>query len=126
MSLFRTLALAVLVSFGGLASATTAQAGEYAAFVVHNPTDQVIHYQVKWGDGSWKPFTLRAGEEAYHAYPWDEDGYAPFPYIRFDWIAGDGEVTYRTYRVGVYDVNNRWSGKKYTLRYSGRYLDLYE
>ena len=46
---FRLLSLAALVSFCGLATASSAQAAEKAAFVVDNPTGEVIKYQVVAG-----------------------------------------------------------------------------
>ena len=124
---FRLLSLAALVSFCGLSTASSAQAAEKAAFVVENPTAEVIKYQVVAGattSGRATPSTPASSR--HHSHTLDEDGFSPIPYLRFDCIADDDEVTYRTYRMETYGVFNPWNGKAYVFRYSGRFLDLYK
>src|SRR5579884_871155 len=75
------------------------RASEYGAFVIRNPAYVTIHYQVKWGNGEWRTYSLAPGHRGYHAYPLDEYGRAPISYVRFDYIAGDYDVTYKTYRM---------------------------
>lgn len=98
-----------------------------AAFVLRNPSNVTIHYQVRWGDGDWQSYTVAPGCERSHYHDLDEYGRAPAPQVRFDYICGDDDVTYRTYGVDFYAVSNPFRGKAYVFRHSpnGRFLDLY-
>lgn len=104
------------------------QAGEYGSFVMRNPTDVAIHYQVKWGDGEWKSYTVEPGEKRFHAYSLDKDNTIPSPYVRFDYICGDGKVTYKSYHMECYTCGDPWRGKSNHFAYSpgGNYLYLYD
>lgn len=119
--------LTVAVVLVGLAGATKSRAAEYGSFVLRNPTNNTIHYQMKWGDGDWKSHSLSPHTKRWHYCRLDDDGTAPQPYVRFDWIAGDGECTYKTYRVQFYAVDCPEYGKPHVFRYSscGCYLYLY-
>ena len=66
--------------------------------------------------------TLYPGEYANHAYPLDDDGNAPTPYIRFD----NGHGTVVEYRLNFY-ASDSWGfhrGKLYGFEWYGSYLDL--
>jgi hypothetical protein len=111
-----------------LATSQQARADDcYGSFVVRNPSNVAIHYQVKWGDGDWKSYCVQSGWSKYHYYPLDENGCVPTPRIRFDYIAGDNDVTYKTYKLDVYATHCPDRGKKHVFRYSrcGCFLDLY-
>jgi hypothetical protein len=123
-TLLGCVAAVILSAAGG----QQARAGSYGAFVVRNPSRVTIHYQVKWGDGEWQSYRVAPGYRQYHAYPLDEDGRAPAPYVRFDCICGDDDVTYKTYHMNFYAVDDAWEGKAYVFRHSpgGKFLDLYQ
>lgn len=99
----------------------------YGAFTVRNPSGNALHYQVRWGDGDWKPYCVYPHQRTWHGHPLDGDGRAPTPCVRFDRVAGDGQTTYQSYRIGVHSTADRTRGKGYVFRYSrcGCYLSLY-
>jgi hypothetical protein len=114
----------VLALAGGLlvAGSAEAQADErYAAFVIRNPTNVAINYQIKWGDGDWKSIRVNAGYCYEHYHPLDADDMAPRPYIRFNGV-GNGD---KEYCLGFYATRYPSNGKRYVFRYAGRRLDLY-
>lgn len=105
-------------------------------FVVHNPTDIPVHYQIKWGQGGqWKSFTVKPGYEYKHWHALNGNK-APTPYVRFDNEGGDGKVTntelhVKFGRVGyagygpVGNVDEAWH-YEFKFRKDGRHLDLNE
>lgn len=107
-------------------------------FVVENPTDQPIPYQMKWGSkGEWKSYTLEPGHRRRHWYPLDGKGEAPIPYVRWDNDGGDGsKVTTTTQevnfgRVGYTGYNakgnvNEAIHYQFKYRKDGRHIDLIE
>lgn len=132
MLCIRKLACALL-TLGFFASATPAAEpmGILRAFpgdttaglvTITNPTDKTIHYQFRWGAGEWKVFSLSPGCQRRHWWNYDFRGEnrSPVPQIRFDWIGGDGKVTYHTVRLTAYAVVNPRvnTGKVYRFRYS--------
>jgi hypothetical protein len=127
MDSLRTMGMALGLAVALFTTSQQAQAGGYGSFVLRNPNRVTIYYQVKWGNGDWQSYSVPAGYSKYHYYPLDENGHVPSPQVRFDYIAGDSEVTYKTYSVGVYATYYPERGKKYVFRYSasGYYLDLY-
>jgi hypothetical protein len=103
---------------------------EYGIFTVKNPTNDPVNYQVKWGEnGTWESFKLDAGMSRWHAYPLDNFGLAPKPYVRFDYILNDDQVTWKSYNMKFYSSTNlnADSGKPYFFRVSrdGSILDLF-
>lgn len=116
-------AAALMVVAALTASAATARAGEFAMITIENGTTSTIPYQFRWGsDGEWEDHTLYPGEYANHAYPLDDDGNAPTPYIRFD----NGHGTVVEYRLNFY-ASDSWGfhrGKLYGFEWYGSYLDL--
>ncbi len=127
MKALHSIVLVVGLASGLVATAQQAKAaGCYGAFVIENPTPNTIHYQVKWGDGEWKSYSVLPGYTYRHWMLLDENGCVPTPQIRFDYICGDDDVTFKTYKLDVYATDYPEDGKPYYFRYSGsgRYLDL--
>jgi hypothetical protein len=124
-----SLVLAVGLTSGLFAAGQEAKAaGCYGAFIIENPTSNTIHYQIKWGNGEWTTYSVGPGRDYAHWYPLDENDEVPTPQIRFDYICGDDDVTFKVYKVDVYATDYPTvGGKRYYFRYSpsGRYLDLY-
>jgi hypothetical protein len=103
---------------------------EYGIFTLKNPTNDAIHYQVKWGEnGTWESFTVDAGMSRWHAHPLDNFGLAPKPYVRFDYILNDDQVTWKSYYMKFFSSynTNAESGKQYFFRVSrdGTLLDMF-
>lgn len=116
-------AAALTLAVALTASAAPARADSYALITIANPTDDTIHYQVKWGsDGDWKSFDVDPGKYVNHAYPLDDDDRAPKPYIRF----GNGDESVVKYSLKFYS-SSKWGydrGKVYYFRRYGSVLDL--
>ena len=66
-------------------------------FKIENPTRVTIHYQIKWSNNhDWKLQSVNSGKEWFHSWRGERVSQG-YPKIRFDHIAGDQRVTYRTY-----------------------------
>jgi hypothetical protein len=101
----RTMLIASAITTTGLMTSTARAGGEKigvsvadapnlsGSFVIHNPTNTAINYQVKWGKGEWKSFTVKPGFKYTHTHSLDANNKAPAPYVRFDNYGGDGKVT---------------------------------
>lgn len=120
-----TLAGAVLVTLALHANA--AQATEYGAVTIRNPTSNTIHYQIKWGDGEWRRVCLEPYTNMHHWIELDEYDRHPCLHVRFDYIGGDGDYTEKCYHLNTYKTcYPRSGGKVYTFKYHGRYhIDLH-
>jgi hypothetical protein len=107
------------------------------AFSIVNNTGTTIHYQYRWGNHhEWKRMALASGRVETHTYPLGEDrqAKAPTPYVRFDRIGGDQQVTFQEYKMQFHAVGyagygparNDTKPKRYEFRYApnGRNLDL--
>jgi len=107
------------------------------AYSIENNTGTTIHYQYRWGDThEWKRMTLASGAVETHSYPLGEDPHmrVPTPYVRFDRIGGDNNVTFKEYKMEFYAIGyagygpkkNQTQPKRYVFRYAanGRDLDL--
>ena len=69
-------------------------------FVVHNPTNMNMVYEVQWGSkGEWKRYTISARQQRRHWHPLDGNGRAPSPFLRFDTRANDRQVTWKRYDI---------------------------
>lgn len=69
-------------------------------FVVHNPTNVNMVYEVQWGSkGQWKRYTISPREQRRHWHPLDGNGRAPSPFLRFDTRANDKQVTWKRYDI---------------------------
>lgn len=124
----KSLALAGLVLLGLALQTNAAQATDYGAVTIRNPTSNTLHYQIKCGEGDWKSVSLEPYTNMHHWYPLDEDDRHPSLHIRFDCIGGDGQYTEQSCHLRTYKTcSPRTGGKPYTFKYTGRYhLDLYE
>lgn len=118
--------LAILAVLAAFVHEARAQC-PHGSFVIRNPTSNTINYQVQWGDGDWKSYSVSPGCRRWHYHELGANGCAPTPRVRFDYIGGDGDVTYKSYRVGVDAVHHPENGKKHHFCYSrcGCYLYLY-
>ncbi len=101
-------------------------------FVLHNDTKVIRHYELKWGNGEWKKYTLEPGFETAHTHKLDKDGRAPSPYIRLDSKADDHKVTWKEYHLHFGKVGYAGYGPKghideslhYEFTANGKLLDL--
>jgi hypothetical protein len=112
-----------------LADAAPAQAAyRYGSFVLNNPSNVTIYYQIKWGNNEWENFSVGPGEWHAHYVDLGPDQMIPVPYVRFDFVTWDDSVTTQTYEVDAYGVDYPSEGKDYTFQYTsdGRFLDLFE
>jgi hypothetical protein len=77
------------------------QAVVYAMFEIHNPTAHAISYEVRWGNGAWKPVRIMRGESYEHSYKLNAKGEFFAPHIRFDRILNriDGSPSYKVYKL---------------------------
>lgn len=124
---------AVLAAIIAIVAATenvnAAQAdGHLGAYKLINSSNVPIYYQYKWGESSeWQTGCVHPGHSMCHSFPLDEDGFASIPYVRFDCVAGDGDTTYRTYKLDSYNTCYTCGGKSYAFSFSacGHYLDLH-
>jgi hypothetical protein len=121
----KSLLVLAALTLGMVASASTAQATEYGAIKIENPTNDDVHYQFKWGNGAWKSYTLHPGQAMLHYHPLDSQRCTPVPEVRFDYILNDGVVTYKTYRLDTYAAFDVEDGKPYAFSSDGIFLDLY-
>lgn len=117
----RLLVFAVLAVVGMTATAPAATAGGYAMITIDNPTNNPVYYQVRWGNGDWVSYRLSPHSYRNHYYELNDNGLAPSPYIRFDYLLSDGMVSYRSYHLGFYDsyTTGYWQGKVYKFRVMG-------
>lgn len=127
----RSLATCAVVFCGMLTAMgeSTAQAGDWAMITIRNPTDNVLNYQFRWGNGDWDNVAIGPGKYVNHYIELDAYGLAPIPFVRFDCIGGDDDFTEAVYELDFYesDYTGEFAGKRYTFQYTGRMLlDLYE
>ena len=95
-------------------------------FKIRNQTGVTIPYEIKWSDGNnWQRFSLQTG----FIKPHRSDGQnvsADYPKIRFDYIAGDRQVTYRVYNLESVAENANVSPTYYfQFNRQGDRLDLF-
>ena len=96
-------------------------------FSIRNTTGVKVPYQIRWSNADdWQPKTLQTGSIATH---WSNGQNVPsgYPKIRFDFIADDQQVTYRSYTLEttLFRENND-RAPIYRFRYNprGDRLDL--
>ena len=105
------------------------------AFVLHNPTDVALKYQVRWGSGEWAHYTLAPNHRRTHSHPLSARGTAPAPQVRFDSVGGDHRTTYHTHEVAFGRVGYAGFGPvgyvndaiEYDFRFArdGKHLDVF-
>ena len=88
-----------------LGSAAFAQGNQYGVVAISNPTNVTIHYDFKWGDGSWQSCTILPGHVQWHSwhYAYTDQDSSPVPYVRFDADLSPG-VYMQSYRLQAYAV----------------------
>ncbi len=95
-------------------------------FKIRNRTGVTMHYQVRWSNSdNWESSSLETGFIMTHT----SDGQnilSGYPKIRFDYIAGDGEVTYRRYNLESANANaNVAPTYRFEYNQRGDRVDLY-
>ena len=90
-------------------------------FKIRNTTGVKVPYQIRWSNADdWQPKTLQTGFIRTH---WSNGQHVPqgYPKIRFDHIAGDQQVTYRSYTLEttLFRENNN-QAPTYRFRYNLR------
>ena len=97
-------------------------------FKIRNHTGVTIHYQIKWSNSNdWKSNSLKTGFIRTHRSGGQQIP-SNYPKIRFDHIAGDQAVTYRTYNLETVQFRqNNNHAPIYYFRYNqrGNMLDLF-
>ena len=120
-----------LLLMGGMGAATAeAGSGRYGSVVIRNPTSNTLFFQMRLADNApWEEFEVPSETDFAVHFELDNKGLAYTPNIRFDYIGGDGRVTYKYYELEFYEVNYPYwhDGKPYKFEYdsSGDYLELY-
>ena len=97
-------------------------------FKIRNQTGVNVPYQIKWSNNNtWQPQSLETGFIRTHPSN-GQNIPSNYPKIRFDYIAGDGRVTYRTYNLNTAQFReNNDHAPIYYFQYNqrGNRLDLY-
>ena len=129
-TMFNFTAPMILAIASLFATSSTSSAGDYScsgAFSIMNRSSVHIYYQVRWGNGDWKESCLAPGKILVYSYELDEDGCTPKPQVRFDWIAGDGCVTYKNINPTTYRAHCLDDAKPHQFKFStcGTKLTLY-
>ena len=97
-------------------------------FKIRNRTGVTIPYQIKWSnDNNWESFSLSTGFISMH-WSSGQQILSGYPRIRFDHIAGDQGVTYRTYKLETVQFSgNNDHAPIYYFQYNrlGNMLDLF-
>ena len=95
-------------------------------FKIRNPTGGLLHYGIRWTHAtSWQNYSLESGHVRTHW--WDGDSLPQnYPIIRFDYIGGDGEATYRYYTLdtALLFQDDTGDAPTYFFQWSGNQLDL--
>ena len=96
-------------------------------FKIRNRTGVSISYQIKWSNSNnWQPNTLKTGFVRTHRSG-GQNIPSGYPKIRFDYIAGDQQVTYRLYTLETAQFQgNATNAPTYYFQYNwwGNRLDL--
>ena len=98
-------------------------------FRIKNNTGVTISYQIRWSTSNdWQSESLETGFIVTH---WSSGQNIPsgYPKIRFDYIAGDREVTYRQYNLDTVESRqNNDNAPTYRFEYNqwGNELDLFK
>ncbi len=128
----RALALAIITLLcGAAASEAQAGSGRHGAVCIHNPTDNVLTFQMRLGNsGPWDDFEVTPMLWQTVYFDLDHNGLAHSPQIRFDYVAGDGCFSERVYELDFYEVTSlNWhEGLDYEFEYNtaGDRLELYK
>lgn len=89
-------------------------------FKIRNRTGVTIPYQIRWSNSNdWQSNSLRTGFISTHQSS-GQNIPSGYPEIRFDHIAGDGQVTYRTYTLdtALFRAGNNDHAPTYGFQYN--------
>jgi hypothetical protein len=91
-------ALALVSPFNAWAGTSCADCGtpSRGAFSIGNDTGSTIHYSIKWGNGDWQKLTVANGYRTTSAHELNGNDQ---PYVRFDYILNDNQVTEKVFHV---------------------------
>jgi|GEM_PF-1498373 len=98
-------------------------------FKIRNQTGVTVHYQIRWSNKeNWKPYSFETGFVMTHR---SNGQHVPsdYPKIRFDHIAGDQMVTYRSYRLETVQLReNNDNAPTYRFEFNqwGDRLDIFK
>jgi hypothetical protein len=100
----------------------------YGSFVLQNPTDVPVEYDIQWGEAEWEPFVLEPHSQRAHFQALGPDQATEIALIRFIHVIPDEIFTQYTYELEVQLTDTATLGKRYTFQFtSGRHgLDLFE
>ena len=109
-------------------AASSQQTYPKQVFKIGNNTGVLVPYEIRWSNNdSWKQFSLRTGFIRTHPSS-GQNIPSGYPIIRFDHIADDQKVTYRTYNLdtALFREGNNNHAPVYSFRYNrwGDRLDL--
>ncbi len=107
--------------------------GFVGVVTIYNHTANNIHFQIRvkregaddWG--AWRSYTHRFPNGGYQWLSFRQAGKIQ---IRFDYVGGDGRITWKTYDLSFQEhagnaALDRWSGTPYHFRFTGDFLGLY-
>jgi hypothetical protein len=113
-AVFMCVALLGLMCLAGQGRATDIP--EWDAFQVHNRTGQSVTYQVRWGPGPWRQYTLAPGKILRHYHIADSSTPMPQPGMRFSRQAGGVVIEFTPQTRRSVDVRE---GYRYEFRATG-------
>jgi hypothetical protein len=122
------LAVAALGWLSAGAAGAAENAKKVGSFVVNNPTTATIRYEVRWGHGEWKTYTLEPGDRRCHYHTLSVHNTVPTPKLRYDCDLAEGEIQAKMFEPQTGAVTDQWRGTGYTFRTAsgGRFAYLYE
>jgi len=123
------LAAVAMAWLGTGAAPAGEQAQKKGSFVVANPTNATIAYDVRWGpSGEWKSYTLEPGDRRCHYHPLSVHGTVPTPRLRYDSDLAPGKIRQQEFEPQTSATTDPWRGTGYTFKTSngGRFAYLYE
>ena len=109
-------------------AASSQQTYPKRVFKIRNNTGVTVRYQIRWSsNNNWQSYSLETGFVRTHRSS-GQNIPSGYPIIRFDHIADDQEVTYRTYNLdtALFRDGNNNHAPTYSFRYNrwGDRLDL--
>jgi hypothetical protein len=108
-----------LLAVGALQAVDAEEAqAQFVMTNIENGTTGSVVYQYRWGEtGAWQNSVLGPGQVLNHYI--QSNGFAPWLYIRFDAVGGDGRITPVTYRVAGYRGSDTSQAKRYQFQMVG-------
>lgn len=104
----------------------------YRMFSIENASSVTVKYQVRWGEGEWKEWSVEPKKSMCH---WNTSSDNPRPQVRFDGSAASG-FQEKSFAVECYVIHfgrggnpaQTWAARQYRFRHdsTGQSLDLYK